>query len=324
MVFKISKNTFFPSLFQPLKKALKKRGFCDFKDHFDLSDVQTTLKNIARILYNFCILEFWKKTHKFFKIGKTRGNTLEGLFWYGEIMSLQLKDVSDTFAKRCFFIKKKRSQFELQKLVLKIWRRPSIHKASIFPKNSLVSIPQPRAHSCTRKPRPRPRSDRVFWNLYLNGVDKSARSVRGSARTLMYISNWNTRDNLDACGLLDHFSNLKSEETNFIWVWRIFKKFQFWKFWNFLKFWKFGVFWRGVIWAFVMNLYELISRYDDVQVVKQHLFIPKNPLVVVMTWKFAHIGSLQMLIWHPVKKHQIFKISKNFKVEIFWKWVIFT
>ena len=52
-----------------------------------------------------------KKTHKFVKIGKTSGNTLEGLFWYGEIMSLQLKDVSDTFAKRCFFIKKKTKPF---------------------------------------------------------------------------------------------------------------------------------------------------------------------------------------------------------------------
>ena len=76
LVLKISKNTFFPSLFQPLKKALKKLVFFNFKDHFDLFDVQTTLKNIARILYNFCIFGILKKTHKFVKIGKTSGITL--------------------------------------------------------------------------------------------------------------------------------------------------------------------------------------------------------------------------------------------------------
>ena len=29
---------------------------------------------------------FEKKTYKYVKTGKTSGNTLEGLFWYGEIM----------------------------------------------------------------------------------------------------------------------------------------------------------------------------------------------------------------------------------------------
>ena len=70
VVLKISKNTFF------LKNALKKRVFCDFKDHFDLSDHQTTLKNIAWVLYDFCIFGILKKTHELVKIGKTSGNTL--------------------------------------------------------------------------------------------------------------------------------------------------------------------------------------------------------------------------------------------------------
>ena len=68
----------------------KKRVFCDFKDHFYLFDHQTILKNIARILYDFCIFGIWGKTHKFVKIGKTSGNTLEGVFSYSEIMPLQL------------------------------------------------------------------------------------------------------------------------------------------------------------------------------------------------------------------------------------------
>ena len=52
---------------------------CATKDNFDLFDVQTTLKNIARISYNFCIFGILKKFHKFVKIGKTSGNTL--VFW---------------------------------------------------------------------------------------------------------------------------------------------------------------------------------------------------------------------------------------------------
>ena len=49
-----------------------------------------------------------------------------------------LKDASDTLAKRGFFRRKKpRTLFDLQKRVLKIWRRPSSQKASIFPKESI-------------------------------------------------------------------------------------------------------------------------------------------------------------------------------------------
>ena len=49
-----------------------------------------------------------------------------------------LKDASDTLAKRGFFRRKKpRTLFDLQKRVLKIWRRPSSQKASIFPKESV-------------------------------------------------------------------------------------------------------------------------------------------------------------------------------------------
>ena len=105
VVLKIAKNTFFSSLFQVLKKAWKKTCFfCDFKDHFHLFDHQTTLKNIAWILYDFCIFGILKKTHKFVKIGKTSGNTLEGIFWYGEIMSLQLR-CENRFPKSLFCIR---------------------------------------------------------------------------------------------------------------------------------------------------------------------------------------------------------------------------
>ena len=76
VILKIAKTTFFSSLFQVLKKGRKKRVFFDFKDQFNLLDHQTTLKNIARILYDFCIFGILKKTHKFVKIGKTSGNTL--------------------------------------------------------------------------------------------------------------------------------------------------------------------------------------------------------------------------------------------------------
>ena len=60
VVLKIEKKKFFSSVFQHGEKA-KKRAFCDFKDHFDLFDHQTTLKYIARILYDFCILGILKK-----------------------------------------------------------------------------------------------------------------------------------------------------------------------------------------------------------------------------------------------------------------------
>ena len=64
----------------PFEKALKKYVFRDFKDQFDLFDHQTILKNIAWILYDFCIFGILKKSHAFVKIGKTSGNTLEGTF----------------------------------------------------------------------------------------------------------------------------------------------------------------------------------------------------------------------------------------------------
>ena len=70
------RRSFFSNFFQMLKKAWKKRVFCDFKDHFNLLDHQTTFKNISRILYDFCIFGILKRTHKFGKIGKTSGNTL--------------------------------------------------------------------------------------------------------------------------------------------------------------------------------------------------------------------------------------------------------
>ena len=51
---------------------------------------------------------------------------------------MSLKDASDTLAKLFFFRRKKtRTLFDLQKRVLKIWRRPSNQKASIFPKKSV-------------------------------------------------------------------------------------------------------------------------------------------------------------------------------------------
>ena len=57
-------------------KSQKKRVFCDFEDHLDLFDHQHTLKNIAWILYDFCIFGILKNFHKFVKIRKTSGNTL--------------------------------------------------------------------------------------------------------------------------------------------------------------------------------------------------------------------------------------------------------
>ena len=73
VVLKIAKKMFFST---PEKGLKKKRVFCDFKDHFHLFDHQTTLKNVAWILYDFCIFGILKKSHKFVKIGKTSGNTV--------------------------------------------------------------------------------------------------------------------------------------------------------------------------------------------------------------------------------------------------------
>ena len=83
---KFQKTRFFFKPFSAPEKGLKKRVYCDFKNHFDLFDHQTILKNISRILYEFCIFGIWKKTHKFVKIGKKSGNMLEGIFWYVKIM----------------------------------------------------------------------------------------------------------------------------------------------------------------------------------------------------------------------------------------------
>ena len=99
-------------------------------------------------------------------------------------------------------------------------------------------ISQPCAHPCARKPRLRPRSGQFFWNFPLYGVDKNARSARGSARTLFSIWNLNSHENLDAFWSLDHYISSKSEETGFMWIWCIFKKFQFWNFFKILKIWK--------------------------------------------------------------------------------------
>ena len=67
------KHIFFFKHFFSAEKASKKRIFCDIEDHCNLFDHQTTLKNIAWILYNNCIFGILKKSHKFVEI---RGNTL--------------------------------------------------------------------------------------------------------------------------------------------------------------------------------------------------------------------------------------------------------
>ena len=92
----LKRHVFFFKPFSIPGKSLKKKTcFCEFKGYFYGFDNQTILKNIAWILCDFCIFGILKKTHKFVKIGKTSGNTLEGIFWYGEIMSLQLKHITN-------------------------------------------------------------------------------------------------------------------------------------------------------------------------------------------------------------------------------------
>jgi len=54
-----------------------------------------------------------------------------------------------------------------------------------------------------------------------------ARNALGSACALMWISNSYSRDNSNDFWLLANNSHWKSEETNFVWKWRILKKFQF-------------------------------------------------------------------------------------------------
>ena len=80
VVLKIEKKHVFFKPFSGAEKGLKKRVFCDFRDHFNLLDHQTTLKNIARISYDFWIFGILKKKHKFVKISKKIGNTLDGIF----------------------------------------------------------------------------------------------------------------------------------------------------------------------------------------------------------------------------------------------------
>ena len=115
-----------------------------------------------------------------------------------------------------------------------------VKKHLFFPKNLVVNISQPHAQNCARKPSPWPRSDKILCNLHLHGVEKTAHSAREGARALMTISNLNSHNDLDDFWLLDHYFNLKSEETSFVWISCIFKKFQFWKFGFFL--WKFEFF----------------------------------------------------------------------------------
>ena len=59
---------------------------------------------------------------------------------------------------------------------------------------------------------------------------ENLRAVRPGVRVHVD-SNLNCRDNLDDLWLLGHYSNFKSEETSFVWIWRICKKFRFWRFW---------------------------------------------------------------------------------------------
>ena len=99
VILKIEKKRFLQAFFRTWNRLEKKRVFCDFKDHFNLLVHQTTLKNIARILYDFCIFGILKKSHRFVKIRKRSGNTLKGVFWYGEIMSLQLNNICDDLKK---------------------------------------------------------------------------------------------------------------------------------------------------------------------------------------------------------------------------------
>ena len=76
VILKIEKTRFFLPFFSTGKRLEKKRDFCDFKGYFHRFDHQTTLKNIAWILYELFIFEILTKTQKFVKISKTSGNTL--------------------------------------------------------------------------------------------------------------------------------------------------------------------------------------------------------------------------------------------------------
>ena len=72
--FKNAKNTFFFKPFSGAGKSLKKRVFFGaFKERFHLFDNQTTLKNIAWILYDFYIFGILKKLTNSSKSAKQVG-----------------------------------------------------------------------------------------------------------------------------------------------------------------------------------------------------------------------------------------------------------
>ena len=148
-----------------------------------------------------------------------------------------------------FFVEKKtRTLFDLQKRVLKIWQRPSSQKASIFPKESIGEHFTP-ARATLRAETALPPQIRPDFLKFAStwGGENCAQRARGGARALMSISNLNLHDNLDDFWPLGHQYNLKSEETSFVWISCIFKKFQFWKFDNFFKIWIFFAFWQVVL-----------------------------------------------------------------------------
>ena len=144
----------------------------------------------------------------------------------------------------------------------------------------MVYMSQPCTHPCARKPRPRPRSNQMFWNLHLNGVTKIAHSARGSARAVFSICNLNLHENVDAFWLLGHWHSLKSEETGFMWIWCVFKKFQFWKF---FKISKKLIFWRDIIQPLVVRLLQWVLKiWQWPSMVKGHLFLSKNHMIYIL------------------------------------------
>ena len=47
-------------------------------------------------------------------------------------------------------------------------------------------------------------------------------------------------------------------------------------------------------------------------------------LVIVISLKLFEVALLQVVVWYPVKKSIFLKFWKFFKIEIFWKCIIFT
>ena len=154
------------------------------------------------------------------------------------------------------------------------WQWSSNQKASSCIQDSIgVYFTTVHAHPCAWKPRTRPKPDQIFWNLPLDAVDKIARSARESARALLSIWNLNSHENLDAFWLLDHYLSSKSKEIGFMWIWCIFKKFQFFKF---FKFEIFSAFWRDIIEAFVIRLCQWVFKIWQWPSSKNHLFLSKS------------------------------------------------